>query len=114
MRAVRKTKTMSGPGGPRSGKSSAAHLRHHDHVPRARHVAVRYPDQRWRIEGEGLAQAILELARVERLEGCHAKTVGELREIGVGEVRGDQAIAVVLLLDALDVAEAAIVEHHDD
>ena len=36
---------------------SPPHLRHHDHVPRARHVAVRDPDQSRGVQREGLVQA---------------------------------------------------------
>src|SRR6185437_4917566 len=39
-----------------------------------------------------------------------AETVGELHEIGVGQIAGDDAVAVILFLAALHIAEGVIVE----
>ena len=46
--------------------------------------------------------------------GAGAETFGEFHEVRVGQVGGDQAVAVLLLLDAADIAERAVVEHHRD
>src|SRR5208282_4146631 len=52
--------------------------------------------------------------RVARAEAGDAERLRELQEVGVREIAGDRAVAVLLLLDAPDVAEAAVVEDHDD
>ena len=54
------------------------------------------------------ARSILRAPR--SFAGC-AEALGEFDEIRVGQVAGDQAIAELLLLDAADIAEGAIVEH---
>ncbi len=41
------------------------------------------------------------------------KLSASLPKSGILQIRGDQAVAVALLLDALHIAEAAVVEHHD-
>ena len=43
-------------------------------------------------------------ARASKTRKLDAEGVGELAEIGVLKIRGDQAVAVVLLLDALHLA----------
>jgi hypothetical protein len=42
--------------------------------------------------------------------GRGAEALGEADEFGIGEVGGDQAIAVTLCLDAADIAEGAVGE----
>ena len=39
-----------------------------------------------------------------------AETVGELHEIGIGEIAADDAVAVILFLAALHIAESVVVE----
>ena len=58
--------------------------------------------------------AVSSASGVAGAERRHAEALGEFDEVRVGQVAGDQPVAVLLLLDAAHVAERAIVEHHDD
>ena len=49
-----------------------------------------------------------------RALGRGAEALGELHEIRIGEVAGDQPVAELLLLDAAHVAEGAVGEHDRD
>ena len=49
--------------------------------------------------------------RVSGAFGCRAETFGKANEIRIGEVAGDQAIAVLQLLDAPHIAECAVGEN---
>ena len=49
--------------------------------------------------------------RAARPLGRGAEAFGEVDEIRIGEVAGDQPVAELLLLDAAHVAEGAVVEH---
>src|SRR5580693_5290081 len=70
-------------------KRSASHSRHHDHVPRARHVAVRDVDEGGGVQRKGLVQGGLQLFGVGGLEGGDAEAVGQAHEVGIVQVRGD-------------------------
>ena len=74
---------------------------------------MRDPDEGGGVQCEGFAQGVFELLAVDRLERSDAEGLRELDEVGVVQVRGDEPVAVALLLDALHVAEGAVVEHDD-
>ena len=70
-------------------------------------------DQRWTVAaGEGAPQRLPQIIRSLRAHRRGAEAFGEGNEIGIGEVAGNEAVAVVFLLDAADIAERAVVEYH--
>ncbi len=92
--------------------SKAAHTRQQDHVPWARHLAHRHMHKTRRVRRERLAQRVLQHLRRRRAPGAHSEALCECNEIWVGQVAGDQPVAVLLALDAPHIAERAVVEYH--
>ena len=72
-------------------------------------------DERGHAACEGAADGGFQILRRPRAEARDTEGVGELQEVRVVEFGGNDPVAIALLLDALDVAEHAVVEqHHHD
>src|SRR4051812_34210352 len=80
---------------------------------KVRHRANRHLDEDRAILLDGLTEGTLQRVSSGRLDSWHAERSGEPDEVRIAEIRPDGAPAERLLLDALDVPERAVVEHHD-
>ena len=92
--------------------SHSAHRRHLDELPGRGHRAHRHFDQRGHIAPlECAVERKPQLLRTARALGLGAEALGVFHKVRVGEIAGDQPVAVLLLLDAPHIAESAVVEH---
>src|ERR1700683_80982 len=83
-----------------------------DELPRAGHGAHRHFNDRGAVPmGEGAAQSAAQLFGFCCAYGLGSEALGESHKIGIGEIAGDQPVAVALLLGAAHVAEGAVAEH---
>src|ERR1039457_1081900 len=90
----------------------SAHGRHVDEFPRGRHRADRNLDQRGLAGSDSGLERGAQLLRVARAPASGAEAFGIFDEIRIGEVRCDEPVAELLLLDAAHIAEGAIREYH--
>src|SRR5687768_9993855 len=88
---------------------------HQNELPGARHWANRHVDQGWAVAARKTApQRAAQFRRRPHALSRRAEAFPELDEVRVGEIARDQAVAVILLLDAPHIAERAVREHDCD
>src|SRR5580704_18609128 len=109
---------MSGPGGPRSGKTRSSLARsvsrHLDDRPWVGKLADRAVDQHRATPRDAARDCGAEFRRRLHPFRRDAEALGQLDEIRIAQVAGDGAVVEGLLLDALDVAVGAVAEHDRD
>src|SRR6476646_1548961 len=91
-----------------------SHTRQGNELPRRGRLADRHLDQHRSLLLEGAAQGGPQLLRRGCAQTHGAEAFGHLDEVRVGQVAGDGAAAVVLLLDAPHVPVAVVVEDDGD
>lgn len=86
-------------------------FRHQHEFPRRVEFAYRDFDYRGTAMRHPLAKAVAKLFRRCRIEALRTERLSEFREVGIGELRRDVALLVMIALKVAGVPEVAVGEY---